>query len=228
LVAIAGAIWLGRTAILRGCARLLIADERAAGGGFVWIRDSDLATFQTAARVYREQPATKIILVARFPSALVRAGILERFETIARRELAARGVPAAAIEILGPEARTNREEIRRMSTWLEARPARQVALLWGQFSSARQRQVLDETMPAGVRCRVKIRALPNPRYNDTNWWHSREGVRSFMFAVISRTYSRLAGTAIEDAEDWDPERDEAGFHGKGAVSDAGRLLKRAK
>ena len=202
----AGAIWLVRQPILTGIARVLIVDEPPGNPAAIWIRDSGVVIYDEAARLCRETPGLKILLVAWEPSRLVRAGVLEPLETITRREMAARGVPAEAIEVVGPPVRTGRQEINQLSAWLENRPGACAALPLGRFSSARQRQVLDEIMASDTASRVKIVALASPRYNESNWWRSREGLRNLAFGLLSRGYGCFCGSRGEDIEPWDPDQ----------------------
>jgi len=57
--------------------------------------------------------------------------------------------------------------------------------------------------PAG---HVKILALASPRYDETNWWRSREGSRELAFGLLSRAYVYSGGSLIEDIEPWDPDK----------------------
>jgi hypothetical protein len=211
LLASAGIV-LARGWILSGLARLLIREDRSSRTDFpdgIWIRGSLVAEgygcYDLAAQLYHERPARQVLLVRREADRLVRNGIVPPLEEVTRRELAARGVPSAAFQRIGPPARNGREETQRLGEWLKKRPGMEVMLLCDRFASATRRQFLDEELPAQTAVRIKITAIPDPRFDESNWWHSRDGVRSTMFAILARLYARFRGPAAETIEPWDPD-----------------------
>ena len=102
LGAVAG-LWLVHGPLLRGAADLLVVDEPADHAQYVCLSswefgpDGDRA-YDVAATLFRQNPACHILLIGSGPSRLVESGALASFETISRRELAARGLPQKAIE----------------------------------------------------------------------------------------------------------------------------------
>jgi len=128
---------------------------------------------------------------------VVRAGVLEPLERITRRELAARGVPAEVIEVLGPPLRTDRQEIHRVSAWLENSPGACIALPFRRFSSARQRHVLNQIMGFGTAWR---KHLSDKQYS----------VMSFA-EVLSASFSAMKmfwrSRSIVNMPEEDPARD---------------------
>ena len=87
----------------------LWGDERGVDG-----RDG----FDAAAAFCRQDPSRHVLLIGRRGGRLVELGILSPFATLARRELAARGVAAAAIEALPDTAADQWDEAQRLAQWL--------------------------------------------------------------------------------------------------------------
>jgi hypothetical protein len=55
------------------------------------------------------------------------------------------------------------------------------------------RRDLDAVLSVAEAGRVRLRALPDPRSNPSNWWHSRPGVRGFGVAWLMRLQGLLGG-----------------------------------
>lgn len=205
ILLVAGALWFARKPILTGVAGTLIVDQQPGNLDFVWIRAADGISLDAAAAICRESLRRRVVLVARRPSRLVRAGIYEPIETIARRELTRLGVSLDRLEVLNPPATSSREELARLETWLESRPGAQVALPCQRLWSACQRQFLDETLRPATASRIRVLALSDGLHDETNWWDDRAGIRDFMYAFISRVYLLSGATRRSNLPEWDPD-----------------------
>jgi hypothetical protein len=106
-----------------------------------------------------------------------------------RRELARRGVHDAAITTIAGSARDCWEEAGLLGTWLGQHPGEEMTLVCGRFNSGQVRRILDSVLGRQEAARVRIRALADPDYDETNWWRSRRGVKGFMFGWLGLAYA---------------------------------------
>jgi hypothetical protein len=171
----------------------------------VWIRPRCDGAFDVVAGLYREAPSRRVVLVEPAPIRLVQAGFLPTFEAICRRELEARGIPQNSVAVVGRGARNGWDEARLAAAWFEANPSARVAILCDRFSSGALRSILDAVLPPEHAARIRIVALPSRRYDETDWWQSRTGVRQFMYAAIARAYVSWVGEPDEVPTAQSPE-----------------------
>ena len=54
-------------------------------------------------------------------------------------------------------------------------------------------QVLNEIMGPDTACRVKILAIASPRFDETNWWTKRDGIKGFGIAWLRQLHGWCAG-----------------------------------
>jgi len=151
--------------------------------------------YDVAGDLFPKNPADKILIVAPPPDRVVEAGALPSFETISRRELAARGVPRESITILRSRRLDDWASAEALDGWLRDHPESSVLLLCGQFHSARVRAVLDDALDPARAARVRVRSLPDRRFDQTNWWRSRCGVRELGKSWLVRIQGWLGGSA---------------------------------
>jgi hypothetical protein len=191
---VAGALVLGvflaRGPLLRGLAGLLIAEgpDRAVAG-VVPVR-GDRMHDAAAARV--RDGATEVLLIERVPLRHEALGVIPVRTEIDRRALEARGAPAPAIRVLSEQTLDDWDGARVLRDWLRDRPEAHVAVLCDRFGSRRQRIILDRVLGPDA-ARVHVVALPDRRYDETNWWRSKDGVAGWWEGLVTLGYVWLAG-----------------------------------
>ncbi len=103
-----------------------------------------------------------------------------------RRDLARRGVPAAAIVVPPEPCRTTWEAAHAIQRWLQRRPETRliiVDVLWrGRYDRRIFNTVLDTRQAADLQF-TAIRG----GIDENNWWHSREGIQ-----LLFQNYTSLA------------------------------------
>lgn len=199
------AVWSSHRTILTCIGGLVVVDERPVHLDLIWIRESGSRIYDVVASMFLESPRRRLVMIPHRPSRLIRAGICEPLESVSRRELAIRGVPTTRFEILGTPVRNWNEELRQLADWLEGLPDAGLVVPCSRFGSACLRQAINRVMPPGVVMRVKVVAVADPRYDETNWWQSRVGVRSMLYALLSRAYSWCGVSVNDECEEWDPD-----------------------
>jgi hypothetical protein len=188
LAAVAG-LWLVHGFLFRGVARLLVVDEPVDRFQYVAISGRDDAPdgdrcFDEAVALFHQNPSCHILLIRPAPTRLAETGILASFETLGRRELAARGLPQNAIQSISSDGHDDWAKARALRAWLLDRPTATVVLFRDRLGSAHLRYVLNIVLDSPQAARVRLRALPDRRYDETNWWLSRCGYKGFGMAWL--------------------------------------------
>ncbi len=183
--------------MLRAWAWLLIVDQREGEVDSVVIAGGD-GRFDVAAGWVRGDPKRRIWLVQGRPDRLVELGILPSGEAVARRELAARAVPEERIERITGSDRDGWDTRYLLVDWLAEHPDIRVAVLCDRFASRDARLRSDTVAPAEVARRIDIWALPDRRYDEHNWWHSRTGIRELVLKSIALAYTWCQGGPTEE------------------------------
>ena len=218
ILAILGCVYLCRAPGLRSIVEPLIVDEQTADPDYVWIRTEDGIScdgdrgYDQAARLYHEDTSRRIILTKPSPSRLAQIGAVSSFDVISWRELAARGVRKDAIVPIDGTWQNPWQEARRIGTWLKERPDAELLLLCDRFNSRRWWYILDKVLEADTAGAVQILALPDRRYNETNWWKSRRGVKDLFYGYVRLAYAWCQGENIPERECWDPDEYERILH----------------
>ena len=199
VVGFAGAM-LFHAPLLRGLAGPLIVDQTTDDFDSICLLsliqtpDGD-RSYDVAASLFRKNPSAQILIVVHPPNRIVEAGALASSETINRRELGVRGVPGDSILILRSRWIDDWAAAEALSDRLRERPESSVLLLCSEFHSARVRAVLDAVLDPAVAKRVRIMPLPDRRFDQTNWWTSRRGVRTLGMSWLVRLQGWLGGQA---------------------------------
>jgi hypothetical protein len=193
-----GIAWGFRGPALTGIAQGLVVETHHERGTAVAVLDDGDRRFDVAERLYREG-ATKILLYRRQSDRLERAGIKPRTDELARREMEKRRVPHGDVESL-PEVPPGKSKfVTVLAEWLEQHPEQSVDLLCERFSSRTWKLLCDRTADAGVVERIHFVPLSHRRFDETNWWRSKEGTVALVNAYFILGYHFLRSG---DEPDW--------------------------
>lgn len=198
VAAVAAGLWLLHAPTLRFFAGCLVADEPAGDYQYVGILDwyggpDGDRCYDAARQLHRQKPARGILLVQSPPDRLVETGALPSFEAISRRGLGARGLPQQAISAISGKGRDDWAKARALRAWLLDRPDASIVVLCGRFRSAHLRYALDTVLDPRQSARVRLRALPDRQYDETNWWTSRTGIKAFGIEWLRRMHDWCVG-----------------------------------
>ena len=208
-------IWIGglgsailvvvlHAAILEGIASVLVADASAPSADVVLILGGD-RSYDKAAELVSGN-VQSVLLPRSRPGRLERLGIYEPWEKIGRRELTAREVPNEKILIIPGEATNGWHRARLIDEWLRSHPGISVIVLTARFGSAAQSYVFDHEIGPTQRSRITFDALADRRYDETNWWRSKTGIKAFFRSSFSLIYTRVRGEEPDWVGKWDPDR----------------------
>jgi hypothetical protein len=156
------------------------------------------------AELYRDGLAGRVILIEDSSSRIVQQRILPTLDTVVKRELPRRGVPAQAITTLSVEVRGERDMPERLQRWLSENPESTVTVLVRELNSRDKIHTLRHVLKPEESSRVHIHAVPDPRYNATNWWNTRRGVTELATCYIALAHTLLIDEGEPPAR-WDPD-----------------------
>ncbi len=181
---IAVAVWLLHGPFLQYVAALLIVDQPDGDYQSVcivsrlgWPMDDEI--YDTAAELHRANPSCKMLLVGPPANRMNEIGIVPTFEKISRRELAVRGVPESSISVIHGKKYGFGAAIQAIQPQLNRHPRDSAVFLCGRFESAQMRFLLDRILEPDQADRVKVHCIPSKVCDETNWWKSRGGYKSF-------------------------------------------------
>jgi hypothetical protein len=197
-VGIVAATAIFHATLLRGLAGFLVADGPAGDFQYVGILDGHGLSngawyYDTAAKLRRQKPACGFLIVQFRRNRLVETGVLSSFDAFSRRALEVRGVPPQTISTITSDGYDDWAEARALQTWLADRPAASVLLPCGRFGSAHLRCVLHAVLDPEQAARVQVLGLPDRRFNETNWWTTRAGIKAFGFSWLRQLHGWWAG-----------------------------------
>ncbi len=188
------------TAIGKGLVRSQPLPET--GALLLW-RDAD-GNYDLAAKVHRENPERKILLIQSEPDRLQRLGLVQTDVAQFKQELERRGIPEDGAEIIPVEMDAPTSAAIRLRWWLEKHPEETICLVCDEF---RSRQVSGEFRRglSDLSERTTVHGLPDRRYAPEDWWTTRSGIRTVIFAWLQLCDSWWRGGTQELKEvRWDP------------------------
>ncbi len=197
-------LYLLRGQLLHGAARFLVDEDPPASPGFVLVLWPGPEVSE-AIRLYREEQAEGVLVLTTPPKLSQRLGAVPPDDESAREALVRLGTASEKLQVLPSVGNTSWDHVRRLGEWLDRHPDGRVTFLCKRFQGRKWRYLLDKLLPAAEAGRVRLRPLPSPEYDETNWWHAKEGQLSFFDGVVAYAHVRLAGEG-EAASPWDPDQ----------------------
>jgi hypothetical protein len=183
---------------LRGLAEFLIADESAGPFQYVALLDVDhvpdgAPSCETAVKLCSAKAVRGIVLVDNRSDRLIEMHVLPPFETLVEKILRPQGATEEPISLARSDGIDDWARARALGTWLADHPDTTLLVLCDRFRSAHVRRALDLVLGPSTAARVGVRGLPGKRYDETNWWTSRAGIKAFGFAGLRRIHGWLVG-----------------------------------
>jgi hypothetical protein len=149
--------------------------------------------YERIAERFREGGCDTVMIFRSRGSRLTELGILPTGDELAHRELAAHGVPEQALLMLDPVIHAEIDHLAVLERWLKSHPDRRIAVYCDRFSSRRLRWAYDRELEPDTAARVMFVPLPDRRYDETNWWQSKVGIKAFFKAWFLVGYDCLCG-----------------------------------
>ena len=180
-----------RAPLLRGTATAWIIDDSVAhadaivvlGGGL------DYRPF-AAARLYTNGCAKTILVTQPEVSKGAQGGRAVPEFILARDILLRNGVPDTAIEPLGTNVTSTRDEAFALKSWAAGHHARSFVIPTDIFHTRRVRWIFQKAL-RGSDAEIHVVALTPHRYAKDNWWQTEDGLITFQNEVVKSLYYHL-------------------------------------
>ncbi len=203
--AVAVTLYLARAPLLRAVGGWLVVDDAPQAGDVVLLLDADRG-FDRAADRYRAGLAPGVLVLETPPGRLQRLGVVPSRGETARRALAERDVPVMAVTVVECPGWGDWNRARALRTWLTDNPAARVAVLGDRLNSRRTRGIFRGILGDDLAGRVHWCALPDRRYDETNWWQNKTGLRACCNGYLGLAHGALYGENSRAADEWDPDQ----------------------
>ncbi len=204
LVVVAFVTYLTRDTLLHAVASGLVVRDTSRKADFALILGGDRC-YEEASRQYHAGTVRGILLIEFIPSRLVRIGVLPSDEELARRELSKHGVPETAIEIVRGQATSMWDAARHTEEWLNEHSGARLLILCPRFSARERRWIFSRVLGTGEAGDLTWHGLRDRRYDETTWWHRKEGVLDVFNSYVSLGYVWLNGEQPSTWHEWDAE-----------------------
>lgn len=201
--------------LLQGLARLLVVDSGVSQADAIalpGVIDGE-SGFDFAARAYNKGKVEAVLLLDGRHERLVELGILPDFPSLADAKLSDRGVTPDACTTLRYDSDSKWEMMRRLGIWLDDHLEKDVLMVVPRFSSRQLGVIADSVLTAEQRQRVHLQPLLQRRFDETNWWRTRQGVLGFCNAAVSLVHTWFCGEPAEPLEEWNPDEYAASLNG---------------
>lgn len=187
-----------RHALLRAVgAQLVVAESayenRPLGSESYLLVGSGDRVEEVAVEYVAEGKADGFIVLRWPPARTVQLGALPAGTDLRIAELMKRGVAREEIIVVDVEGDAHWDWARKIGDLLKATSDANLLLLCDQFASRQQRAIIDRVATPSVAHRIKIVPLPDRRYDQSNWWTCRLGVRRVGAGYLSLAYMYLTG-----------------------------------
>ena len=178
--------------LLRGVANPLIVDDPVEQCDSVVVLSGDQA-YAVAAKLVAQKQAREIILLKTPIKPLVRYQILKPQHETHRAEIVKRGVPENVINIALEPIHSLWDAGDEVRARLKAEPTERITVLSDRFHSHRLRWVLARTLTEQQLEHVRIVAIPDRRFDETNRRRHRHGLKAVVDAYVRHLHTSLAG-----------------------------------
>lgn len=180
--------WYFREPLLSGIARGWVVDDPSAkadaivvlGGGRDWrpfaAADMFLAGQAPVLLVSQPEQSPSQNLLQHPTEADVNTAVLTK-----------KGVPPTAIQPLGHNVTSTRDEALALREWVVAHRAKDILIPTDPFHTRRTRWIFQKALE-GTGASVHMSAVPHPRYTTENWWQQEEGFLGFQNELVKSLY----------------------------------------
>jgi len=195
---------LGHATLLRAVGAFLIVSTAPARPDVILLMSGD-SVFPAASELHARHPEAVLLKPEYDKPRLEQMGIWPDRIGQYHEEMTKRGVPVEKQLVLAGDARTEREVIEQLGRWLDQNSPRQVTVLCDEFQTRRMQTNLRSVLKERA-AQVGIQPLPDRRFNASDWWKSRPGLRAVMFNYITLLVAGTHGGGdAERLPAWDPD-----------------------
>ena len=143
-----------------------------------------------AADLYRKHLAPRVLIPHNPESQVERSGFIPTNAELTRRLLVRGGVPNEAIEVIGTDVQSTRDEIVASLGWALKNHAKRIVVATDLFHTRRMYSFGNHLMnPEGVE--LQVTPIRNRHYAETNWWTREEGLIAFQNEIVKSVFYRV-------------------------------------
>jgi uncharacterized SAM-binding protein YcdF (DUF218 family) len=144
----------------------------------------------SAAELYLQHLAPKVLIPRNPESKLERTGIVLTHADLTRQLLVRSGVPNDAIETIGTNLESSRDELVASLEWARKNRATRILVTTDLFHTRRMHWFGNHLMnPEGVQ--LLVTPIRTRRYTETNWWTQEEGLIAFQNELVKSAFYRI-------------------------------------
>ena len=181
--------WIGRWLVIDTADEALLGASDADVALRVVVPFSGDGVETVAAEWLVRGDADRCVVLQGSPNRVVQLGVMPTDADITIEAMVDQGADEEAIEVLRFTGITNVHWDRALAEWLREHEEAELTILCGEFESRKVCRQLRLVIPEQVAERVRYRPLVDRRFDQSNWWRSRLGVRHVIgnyFSLVSR------------------------------------------
>jgi uncharacterized SAM-binding protein YcdF (DUF218 family) len=195
LVLLVLAAYLLRRPALEAAARVLDVGAEPLPSDFIFLLGGDIHSRPVkVAQLYEEGFAPRVVM-ARLPdSEATRIGAMPNETDATITMLTRLGVPDSAIVIIEPPTgvSSTTAEAMELRQYLETNPASRLIVVTSAYHTRRARWQIRRQL-RDVPVEITMVAVPDPRFDATNWWSSEAGVLAYVQEYLKFVHNWVYG-----------------------------------
>ncbi|MFM7150855.1 MAG: hypothetical protein ACKO23_13520 [Gemmataceae bacterium] len=193
--------------LLTRTAQLLIFEEspHPDAATVVWTGDGRL---ELAQQLWSDKPTNPILIMSKKLDRLEANRFVPSEAETTRELLKKAGIPSDVLQIIQIESRNDWDFARELARWLDSHPEKGLNILFDRFETRRIHHILERTLGQEI-SRVRMIALPNVEYDETNWWKVKAGQLEMLNNSLWYLSTLLRGEVRDPLPDWEIEDFEA-------------------
>jgi uncharacterized SAM-binding protein YcdF (DUF218 family) len=180
-----------RAPLLIGVAQAWVVNEPTTNADAIVVLGGGLENRPfAAAELFHNGAAPRILYmnVRLSPAEEIGLTVTEKEQT--HRILLSKGVPDAAITMIGNSVGSTYDESKAVESWMERSGAKSIIIPTDVFHTRRVRWIFGREL-RNIKAEIHVVAINPLRYKTDDWWKHEEGVIAFQNEIIKFLYYRL-------------------------------------
>ena len=183
-------LYVLRFPIMTGLADLLVINDPLQPADIVFVLNGDVTTRPfRAAELYQQGLADHIVIARAEDTPPSEMGLYPNSTDVAVRILDELGVPDQDITVIQTDGgvTSTRDETRVLREYLEQHELRRVIVVTSAFHTRRVKWIVDKELSKSE-VDIRLTAVPDTKFDETNWWQSERGLITFTNEYIKLFY----------------------------------------
>ncbi len=179
-----------RFQILTGLATMLIVDDQLEPADIIFVLAGEISSRPFhAAELFKQGLAPDIVMAREADWRAVELGLYPRGTDVATEILKKLGVPAENITVIAGDGGTTstRDEAIILGRYVEEHNVKRVIIVTAAFHTRRAKWIFDKEL-SGSGVTLEVAAVPEWKFDETNWWQQEQGLKTFLNEYIKLFY----------------------------------------